>query len=911
MNVVLKSGTNALHGSAYEFNSVSALTATPFFNNSAGQKKANAIYNQYGMTGGGPVVLPKIFDGRNKLFFYAAWEKMFNIRSAPTFATVPTAAERTGDLSALLKVSPSYQIYNPFSGTVEGARIRRQPFPGNIIPPSMVNPIAQNYLRQFYHDPNVAGRNDGLNNFYAGQNGERTGYNNELGRLDWNISDRHKIFGNVRRNIRIGSGANSLGDAISSISSGTGTIRTNWGMMVDDVYTFSPTLLLNTRLNWTRYSEDTKNYSYPFDSTSLGFPKELADVSQRKVLPRIQMDTFTGVGASAGGPNPFDTYQIFTTITKIAGGHSIKIGADLRQYRDSQTDYGLASGTYTFSTNWTRGPLDNATAAPLGQDLAAFLLGLPTGGNFDVNSSRTNKAGYYAFFFQDDYRVQKNLVLNLGLRWERETATTERYNRTTNGFDFTTPSPVAAAAMAAYVKNPIPEIPASQFKVNGGLLFAGPNNRELYTTSSRAFSPRFGFAWTPAALGSKTVFRGGTGVFFLFYGITGFNQYGFNQSNQLVATLDGYLTPAVTLSNPFPNGISQPVGAANGLSTFLGQQVAFSNPHLAQPYSIRWNFDIQHELGKNLVLQVGYMGNHAVHLPSNVEINAAPAQYLSNLSVRDQAVINNLTANVPNPFAGLIPGQTLNGSTVQKQQLLRPFPQFTGITRQMMNEGSSYFHLLDVRLEKRYSKGLTFLASYGYSKQIERIARLNPTDPVPEKRIGSEDRPHRLVASGSYELPFGSGKPWLARGGVVNQIVGGWITTGTYTLQSGPALNWGNVIYYGGDIHLDPHNVDHAFDTTRFNTNSSQQLANNIRSFPTRFGNLRSDGVNQWDLSAIKNFGIKERAKLQYRCEFFNAFNHPRFDAPNLTPTSTSFAVITTQAQDNPRAIQMALRLVF
>ncbi len=284
------------------------------------------------------------------------------------------------------------------------------------------------------------------------------------------------------------------------------------------------------------------------------------------------------------------------------------MGVDFRQQRNSQTNFSNSSGSYTFSTNWTKGPLDNSTAAPLGQDFASFLLGLPTSGNFDVNSSRTNRAGYYALFLQDDFQAKRNLTLNFGLRYEFETPTTELFNRTTNGFDFTTPNPISAAALAAYALNPITEIPANQFRVNGGLLFAGSNNRALYSTSKSAISPRAGFAWTPAFLGGKTVLRGGMGIFFVPYGVTGYNQTGFNQRTELVATNDGYLTPAATLSNPFPSGILQPIGSSQGLATYLGRDVSFYNPNPAAPYSLRWNFDIQRELARNTVLQTGLYG---------------------------------------------------------------------------------------------------------------------------------------------------------------------------------------------------------------------------------------------------------------------------------------------------------------
>jgi hypothetical protein len=279
--------------------------------------------------------------------------------------------------------------------------------------------------------------------------------------------------------------------------------------------------------------------------------------------------------------------------------------------------------------------------------------------------------------------------------------------------------------------------------------------------------------------------------------------------------------------------------------------------------------------------------------------------------VRDQTAIDRLTANVPNPFAGLIPDTSLNGSTVARSQLLKAFPQFSGVTEQSMNHGSSYFHLLQVRLEKRFSHGLQLLANYSYSKLLERASLLNAFDAVPEQRVADEDRPQRFIVSASYELPFGRGKAIAGNAGRVwNQMIGGWVVNSIYTRQLGQALSWGNVIYYGGPLNLDARNIDHAFDTTQFNTNSKQQLDQNIRTFPSRFGNLRGDGVNNFDLSAIKNFTLREPLKLQYRAEFFNALNHPTFSSPNTSVTSSNFGYITGQA-NLPRTIQMALRLIW
>src|SRR5258706_2171714 len=297
------------------------------------------------------------------------------------------------------------------------------------------------------------------------------------------------------------------------------------------------------------------------------------------------------------------------------------MGGDVREYRRSNVGYGDSQGRFNFNSDWTRGPQDNSAAAPFGQDFAAFMLGLPTGGDYQLNAFSTTQSKFLAVFLQDDWRVRSNLTINVGIRFEHEFPTTERFNRGITGFDGTATSPIAAAAIAAYAKSPITQVPVGQFLVPGGLTFAGTgNNSPLYSTDSHIFSPRFGFAWTPGGASRKTVLRGGFGMFVAPLVGSGnhgagptstFNQPGLSASSSVVASLDSMVTPYATLSNPFPAGISQPTGSSLGLGTFLGQGITFFNPHVRNPDSIHWNFDIQRQLPFNSVFELAYIGKHA------------------------------------------------------------------------------------------------------------------------------------------------------------------------------------------------------------------------------------------------------------------------------------------------------------
>jgi hypothetical protein len=906
-----KSGTNTLHGSAYDFIQLSALNATPFFTNSAGQKKSVTRFNQYGATVGGPIEVPKVYDGRNKIFFFFAYEGIKNSAPGGSLVTVPTLAERGGDFSALLKLSGNYQIYDPNSGVQQGSRVQRQPFSGNIIPASRQNAVGKN-LVGYYGEPNVASTfADGSNNYYSpGLNIDN--FDSELGRLDFNLSDRHKVFYDFRHNDRYHA-ANQVFPG--NISTGSLLIQPNWGSTVDDVYTFTPQMFWNTRLNWTRNIEWRGTPGDGLDFSQLGFPASLVKASSRLGFPTVTVPGFTSFGYNKWDNNPFDSYQIFSTLHRVTGKHNLKFGADLRLYRQSSVNFGNSSGNYGFGLSggqgWTNGPLDNSAAAPLGQELAAMLLGLPTSGSFDLNSTQTSQAKYFALFVQDDVRVSTSLTLNLGLRYERDLPTVERFNRSVNGFNATATSPISTQALAAYAKNPVPEVPASQFKTVGGLLFASPDNRDLYQTGAHNFSPRFGFAWTPKKLNGKTVIRGGTGVFFDSIGRAGVIQTGFSQTTQLVASKNGFLTPYSTLSNPFPDGLTAPPGSTLGLATYLGQGVSFTNSHVTNAYSMRWNVDIQHQLPGHVVLELGYVGNHGVHIPISENLDVIPRQYLSTSPIRDNTVVNNLTANVTNPFVGLLPGTSINGGTVQKQQLLLPYPQFTGVSVGSIPAGSSYFEMLEARLEKRFSHGFQFLANYSWSKTLDRLTFLNDTDPRPEKRISSDDRPQRLVTNATWELPLGKGKAVASDLPVVNRVIGGWSVSGIFVYQPGGApVGWGNVVYYGGDLNWQPHQVIGTFNTSRFDTKSADQPSLNVRTFSSQFANLRADGINSLDVAIVKNNAITEKINLQYRCEIFNSLNHPIFAAPTVSPTSAQFGRITSQS-NLPRSIQMALHLVW
>jgi hypothetical protein len=930
LNQITKSGTNALHGSGWEFNQPNTLTANDFFLNKLGTPRPVTHFNQYGVTAGGPIYIPHVLDTRNKLFWFFAWEGIKDAQPNPQQLTVPTTAMRTGNFSGLTT------IYDPFSATLNGTTVNRTPLPNNSIPTSELNPIAQAYL-SFYPSPTNSLT---TNNYITAPNTPDV-YSNELGRIDYNISDRNRLFADVRHSDY----AQTKNDYFNNVAEGTVLYRNNLGMTLDDIHTLSPTNVVDVRVNFTRMNEIHGVPSEGFNPTTLGFPSYLGAHSTYAQLPIISFNSATGLqalGATGASRLPSQSYQVFPTWQKTAGTHTLKVGGDIRQYRLNTFTAGNSTGSFSFNNSYVRSSSSASSTVAAGQDFASFLFGLPAGGQYDINTFASWYSYYAAVFVQDDWRVRRNLTINLGVRFDHDGPYQEKYGRTVDGFDTTDVNPLASAAQAAYAKSPISQLPATSFNALGGLTYPGSNQTAVYKNNSHLVSPRVGLAWTPDVLKGKTVIRASFGMFvapvtLLSAGVDGkdstspvINQEGFSQTTTLVPTGNNYLTPLATLSNPYPSGFLQASGSSLGLLTFAGQNVTFLNPVAKSPYSLRWNFDVQHSITPNLMLEVAYIGNHSVHIPINfTQLNGIPRSDLSTLATRDTNE-NYLTTSTPNPFSGL--STTQNTATTTAAQILARYPEFpvgdsasgwnggSGIVEQNLNNGRSYFDSLNVRLEKRTSHGLTFVFNYIYSRLMEQVSWLNDSDPVPEKRVSPVDHPQRYVLAMTYELPIGKGKALNVTPGWANAIVGGWELNNVYTYQVGAPIIWnngstsspGDYVYFGtAPLALNSRQVNGtAFNTTIFDRATADSFQYHIRTFSTTFSNLRADGINQYDPSISKRFMMTEKASLQIRVEAFNALNHPVFAAPSTTATNAAFGQITATA-NRFRTIQLGARIVF
>ncbi|MBL8207314.1 MAG: carboxypeptidase regulatory-like domain-containing protein, partial [Blastocatellia bacterium] len=880
VNVTLKSGTNAFHGTAYEFVRNDVLSANDFFINrtnltSNPSRDANKDgkadrdplrYNRYGGTIGGPVFLPRFgiggkpyWNGQNRSFFFFAYEGLKDKFPEPALFTVPTVAQRTGDFSALL---PSIVIYDPTTAVrLANGRVQRTAFANNIIPASRLSPIALNYLK-YYPLPNQPGDAQGRNNYISG-NPRTDNFRSESVRFDQTISERQKFFVRYTHNNRREARGNWGGVVNGLHSTGNYLFRINNGGAFDHVISITPTMILNSRVGFTRFNEpNVRQHEGEFNPASLGFPAATAALfGPEQYLPRFEIGGLSVLGDSIGGSSNHNIYTFQPTLTKLAGKHSFRLGYDFRSYRENGLGAGHAAGRYDFSSAFTQGPLDNSPGAAIGQQTAAFLLGQTTGGIIDRNTARSNQTLYHGMFFHDDWKISQRLTLNLGLRYEYEGATTERYNRNIRTFNLTVTSPIEAAAKTAYAAAPIPELPASNFNVKGGLVYLDANNRAFWGADKNNFQPRIGAAFK---LDDKTVLRGGWGVYTVPFVMAGIQQTGFSLATNIVASGDAGLTFLSNLANPFPTGVQTPPGASNGISTLLGQNIpTFLPADVNNTQAQRWEFGFQRELPGQWLFELSYVGNRGYEgvVGTNI-LNAVPRQYLSTSNVRDNTVINFLSANVTNPFRNLIPGTGLNGTTTSRAQLLRPFPSFGTITT-IRNDGSSNYNSAQLKLEKRFSGGYTLLTSYTWSKFLVRDSFLNEVDTEYERRISDADVPHRLVVSGIWEVPFGRGRLFgRDMNRALDAIVGGWQFAGIWNWQSGLPITIGNV-YYNGDPTKLKSTVDSSrVDTTTFDisgfyfhdaavqTNGVDdpakqradtriRLGNNIRTLPSRWTGFR------------------------------------------------------------------------
>ncbi len=931
-NMIVKSGTNQLHGTAFFSFYRPSMWANDFFNNKKGGVRPPFTYNRWGGSVGGPIWLGKLYHGKNKTFFFYAYEGIHDRRPRydGTANTVPSPDMLAGNFTSLLSVNSSYQIYDPGSRVAaSGGHYQETPFTNNIVPLNRFNGVAKNIIA-FYPAPTSTPAADGTGNLIEPDLAEPLKFRNHLWRVDQNVSEKNRFF--VRASLY---DRNSEYDNyFNNAATGVHFAFPARAAVFDDIHNISPTMILDTHYSYSRYIryQDQRPVAWGFDLTSLGFPASYANAiapSDRR-FPIINLGSvYIPTGYNSNGLyQPDMIHAIGATLTKIAGTHSVRFGGEFRAYQETTLNFGgPETGQFNFDSTYTRGPLDNSPTSPnsVGQAVAALELGIASSSSSVTRAaSFAEQSNSWGFFVQDDWKATNRLTVNFGLRYEFEQPLHERFNRSVLGFDSTYVQPFSATAAANYqAKDAASLLQIPAISATGGLNFAGlnGNNGNLYNTPKNGFLPRIGLAWQ---LNPHTVMRVGVGMFQGFLGVRrgAVNQSGFSQTTNMVPTIDN-INFTSTLSNPYPNGIAAPVGAAGGDQTFLGQGISFFNQHPEVPRVFRWEYGLQHELPRGFLLNVDYVGNKTYRLEISRNINALPDQYLSTSPFRDNPNNSYLTGTVPNPFYNLVPGNSqaiFTGTTIARSSLMAPYPEFGSITT-TTNDGYSWYHSLQLGVQKRFSRGYTVMANYTFSKFMQAINLLNAGDAKPVREISDQDVPRRFTMSGVYELPFGPGKLVDVKGPLASRLAGGWQLSGIWSYQMGFPVSWGGTVVclHPEQILLpkDQRTTDHYFNTAAFDMLSADQLVNNLRTFPLRFPQIRQPSTDNVDLALIKDTRLKEGKNIQFRLEALNALNHPILSGSSqnniiTNPTSATFGQIvgTTQA-GYPRRLQITFKFVF
>ncbi len=883
-----KSGTNAFHGSLYEFSAPGRIAANPWEANYLGFPKTRFVNNTFGFQVDGPIYVPKLFDGRNRLFYMVAYEGLRERSSGGDSAIFPDQAQRSGDFSHL-----PVTIYDPTTTVLEGGRFVRRPFDNNRIPGNRINNVATKVL-SFVPQPNLPGRGFGLEN-YANRGTEANGYDEFLTKLDYRVNDRNNVYFSYGRlpYTEIDDILIAL-DSPAEPSTENPLTRNFYRWVLDWTSTLNTRTVLNFRWGLARYVNISGNpAAVGFDPRQLGFADALVSQFSFLHFPRFAFsDFYTSIGANTVvNKSTRDSYSYQLNLNRHQGRHQLKYGAEFRIYNENNITPGLSSGLYNFNRAFTQADPARADRAS-GDEFASFLLGYPSGGRVDLNIDPAYQGKYYALFAHDDFKIHPRVTLNLGLRWDYERPYAERYNRMVRGFAFDQPSPIANRVQGLTLR--------------GGLLYTGSSgeSRLAFNPDKNNIQPRVGVA---VRLTDKWVLRGGYGLYYL--GASGGQPAtGFSQSTPLTASLDGNI-PRITLTNAFPEGLIRPRGNADGLSTQLGFGVDFSYLDRVVPYSHQYSFGIERTLRRSMLIEASYSGNETRRYPVRVELNNLPVDQLG----RD---LTYYRQRVNNPMAGLLPPNAAakNGAQINLEDLLRPYPQYTSVAMSNVPIGKNHYHSAQIRFVKRYSHGMTLNANYTISKILEERNFLNDqtfnfTDVDSsrlERRLAEFDVPQKLSVIWTQELPFGSGKRFGAGArGAWNKIISGWQLNVQGTLQSGfPVLfpNAPNLEARSAKLPDSRRNLFNAFDKTLFPT-SAPNLTYNLRTFPTRFPDVRLYPLKMMDLSPAKKTQITERVGFEFRAEFLNAFNHPWFDeihnqgGNNVTNANFGFYRFRSRAQ--------------
>jgi hypothetical protein len=907
VNAVLKGGTNTLHGSLYEFFRNDKLNANSFAGNAARNARGVMRWNQPGFVIDGPVRLPKIYNGKDKTFFMLNMEWIRNASPLPYTASYPTTAERTGDFSGLVNATGApVIIYDPATTpkTPTNGQYIRQPFPGNIIPKTSINPIGQALINDFPL-PNLPGTPGGFNNYVVSPNSQQDQYHSVSSRVDHQINQNNRLsmtgFSNVRHQL-----FPDYGWANPAASPGYLHFRNNHGGGLNWTDTLSSSAVLDVKYGFIFHPFQVGLYGDNYDITKLGFSSQLASQLPHLNYPGLNIQNgYTGTIGNAGTGTPatsqytttFD-HSLSATLNKTAGKHNVKMGGELFVMKANNNTPVSSINPFVFNAGYTQQNAQTGSATA-GNPFASLLLGWPSSGQYSVTIASAFQQIYTGFFVQDDWRVTPKLTLNLGLRWEYESPMSERYNRQNAGFDFNSTNPLQSQVSGLTLK--------------GGLLFTDSSNRLPFVKDLNNWGPRIGASYR---LSDRTVIRGGFGTNYSVTFQTGGNT-GFSANTGYIATNDAGLTPVNGLSNPFPTGILPPTGSGLGLATQLGQGFTFADPDRTIPRVYNYSLAIQHQLPGQTLLEVAFAGNYATQLSVTKAINFLPRSFYALPGGTPPVASTTLVGQVPNPMAGKLPGSGLNNATIAYQSLQVPYPEFGGISESTNPIGKSLYNSMQVSVEKRLHAGLQGRFSFTWNKIMQETGYLNDQDDWSMLARVQAGEPTKVATiSLTYMLPI-----FANRSGFLHNVLGGWEANTIVRYLNGSLVGTpGGVFSTGVNPKVDNPTYQHWFNTCTLSTTGIRQNCASadqpvafiqtplytLRTLSGVLPGVRTEVPTTMDFSLFKTFQFHEKARLQLRANAYNLANTPIFGGPNTTS-----GVIGIGQVNDPRIVEVGLKLNF
>ncbi len=869
VNVMTNSGTNTVHGSLFDQHWQQRWNATPNVTRNSWQdavnagkiskdtpKQATGRSNDFGGDIGGPIFFPKLFNGKDKAFFYFQYNGIYQKKAETTSSinrTVPKMAWRQGDFSDLLAIDAvKHTIYDPRSTTFQNGRYVRTPFPDNKGIP-ILNPMYKTYAA-FYPEPNnpSIATVEGRNNYYAAQMPKDERFNSVVNRYDINVSEKQRLYGRWYWNHRLADEYDWTYETMRGLHA-NGLTRINKGGGGDWIYTFNSTNVLDVGVSWTRFNEGSQNdVQTSFKPSDVGLPKYMDEkAGSWTSLPRLQFtgdspDTIEDVGGGYPTISPRGTVaEVKAQMSTVMGNHSFKYGWQERRYYRATSGPGDSSGRFSFSDSLTKHMDNTNTQDRLALSWASFMMALPS----DAIAIATNDSGYWsnryrALYLQDDWRITNRFRLNLGLRYERDGGISERFNRALGGgFDFYYRPIFADIVEQVYRAKPL--VPGlNNINVRGGVSYLGMDGHDTISNPTHHLLPRIGIVYqvTP-----KMVLRTGYGWYFdsrnvlnaTNNGPSGISQDGYSQGTSTTLTNDSGLTfccgvgSAAGLSatnnpviDPFPvrpavgnTRFDAPYGNSLGSTMRQGQGWDIFPRDYRPAAQQRWRFAIQRELSANMMIEVSYNGAYSTIPVNDKRVNYLPEQYWWKQPVRSPAADANasdLQTQYPNPFnianlsalkdkypleyAWLSTNSFFTGKNIQKQALLRMYPNMGSgnfrVDGGSTAQGGNHYHDLQIQFERRFAKGFQTTVLYTYAYGEEQDWWMNEYDQSPTWRTQNDIRPHRFVWTSIYQLPFGKGRTWVTSS-PLQHIVGGWQLSWVYQFQNGAPVEWGNLIFYG------------------------------------------------------------------------------------------------------------------